>query len=130
MNYTYKFCDGTTEIIECTEEMKENLENLDHEEFNNDRTEFRHRANCEYDALENAPSSSVFDFDRRQVYPELYDAIDRLTPLQHEVIYHIYFEGKSERAIAAEMGIKQQSVHQHKVNALKKMRKLLKGGKQ
>ena len=56
----------------------------------------------------------------------LYKAIHKLTPRQQEIIYKVYFEGKSQREVAEEIGITEGTLSLTLNSAISNLEKLLK----
>lgn len=57
---------------------------------------------------------------------ELYDALNQLTADERQLIKLFFFEDKSEREVAPIFGLSQKGIHQRKVKALAKLRKMIK----
>ena len=64
--------------------------------------------------------------DTRMINEKLHRCIGELSPQERELIAAIYFEGLSERQYSKRAGIAYMTVHDRKVKALGKLKKLLK----
>ena len=63
---------------------------------------------------------------REELYRDLKDALNCLKPLEQKVLRSLYYEGKSNKALAEEMRITPQYVSLLKKRGLTRLRKLLK----
>ncbi|MCL2343593.1 MAG: sigma-70 family RNA polymerase sigma factor [Firmicutes bacterium] len=55
----------------------------------------------------------------------LYDALATLTEDERKIIVDLFFVGKSEREVARDLGLTQNTVNYHKKRILEKLRKIL-----
>jgi len=70
---------------------------------------------------------SVEDFLLRKLAEdELHRALEKLTDEEYALVYALFFEGKTERAYAKELGVAQVTVHKKKQRILKKLKEILK----
>ncbi len=85
-----------------------------------------------YDQLREQTTESLFGIAQSNADDALKDRIsvylDGLTEQQRQVIEMVFWQGRSERYVAHELGIRQQSVHRLKNRSLKKIRDLLREG--
>ena len=58
-------------------------------------------------------------------YAELYDAIKQLQPQQQCLLLKVYWEGKTQRAVALEEGVKESSVSDRMKRAIGSLRRIL-----
>ena len=65
-------------------------------------------------------------FIEQEMMERLYDALSRLSKMEQQILYEIYFECKSEREIAKSLGITQMGVNKRKARALSKLKKQIK----
>lgn len=63
---------------------------------------------------------------RRLAEDELHRALEKLTDEEYALICALFFEGKTERDCAKEMGVSQAAVHKKKQRILKKLKEILK----
>ena len=63
---------------------------------------------------------------RKLAEDELHRALEKLTDEEHALVYALFFEGKTERAYAKELGVAQVTVHKKKQRILKKLKEILK----
>jgi len=63
---------------------------------------------------------------RKLAEDELHRALEKLTDEEHALVYSLFFEGKTERAYAKELGVAQVTVHKKKQRILKKLKEILK----
>lgn len=73
----------------------------------------------------NLEETFIENEDRTSLQERLHKAIEKLTPRQQEIIRWIYFEGKTEREVAAFYGITQQAVHNALVKIIRRLKNLL-----
>ncbi len=73
-----------------------------------------------------AESESVQDAAVKAVMIEkMLDNLKLLAPEEQDLIGELFFKGKSERRVSAEMGIPYMTIHDRKVKILGKLKKLL-----
>lgn len=63
---------------------------------------------------------------RKLTEDELHRALDKLTDEEYALVFALFFEGKTERAYAKELGVAQVTVHKKKQRILKKLKEILK----
>lgn len=63
---------------------------------------------------------------RKMAEDELHWALEKLTDEEYALVYALFFEGKTERAYAKELGVAQVTVHKKKQRILKKLKEILK----
>jgi len=63
---------------------------------------------------------------RKLAEDELHRALEKLTDEEYALVYALFFEGKTERAYAKELGGAQVTVHKKKQRILKKLKEILK----
>lgn len=63
---------------------------------------------------------------RKLAEDELHRALGKLTDEEYALVYALFFEGKTERAYAKELGVAQVTVHKKKQRILKKLKEFLK----
>ncbi len=63
---------------------------------------------------------------RKIAEDELYQALTKLTHEEYALVYALFFEGKTERAYAKELGVYPNAVHKKKQRILKKLKEILK----
>lgn len=63
---------------------------------------------------------------RKMAEDELHRALEKLTDEEYALVYALFFEGKTERAYAKELGVAQVTVHKKKQRILKKLKEILK----
>ena len=63
---------------------------------------------------------------RKLAEDELHRALEKLTDEEYALVYALFFEGKTERAYAKELGVAQVTVHKKKQRILKKLKEILK----
>lgn len=62
---------------------------------------------------------------RRLSIQELYQALEQLSQSEKALIKAIFFDGKTEREYAEELGVYHNAVHTRKMRVLKKLKKVL-----
>lgn len=134
MEFEYKF-NGTknTEsriVIDVEDQWVNVLQELDHQEFNNDRAETRRHCSIEtYDPDDHRLPSKVDVTDsveKREDDSRLSKALSALSPSQQDLIYALFFQGVSVSDYAKRNGVTPGAITQRKKTALKKLKKLLK----
>lgn len=63
---------------------------------------------------------------RRLAEDELHRALEKLTDEEYALVCALFFEGKTEKDCAKEMGVSQAAVHKKKQRILKKLKEILK----
>ncbi len=132
MAYLYEFCDGDNEIdgipktslVDLGEEWDKVLEGLDHDTFNDDRAEERHKSFSmdEYE-FEGFDISDPVDYEEKAMTNACKDAVlSLLTETQRRRLL-MRIKGLSEREIAREEGTNHKSVHQSICESKTKIKK-------
>lgn len=62
---------------------------------------------------------------RKLAEDELHRALEKLTDEEYALVYALFFEGKTERAYAKELGVSQVAVHKKKQRILKKLKEII-----
>ena len=62
---------------------------------------------------------------RKMAEDELHRALEKLTDEEYAFVYALFFEGKTERTYAKELGISQVAIHKKKQRILKKLKEIL-----
>jgi len=129
MKITYTFADGTTSIVEVSEEIGNVIIDLDRLESNSDR---KHRYNdCSLDAYDvdgnYVPSDEdiVGDFLKKEERELLYKAIRSLLPEQQDLIFRIYFNNEKMCDIATECGVSKAAISRRVDRALAQLKKII-----
>ena len=88
---------------------------LDREEYNDNHRETRRH--CSLDALNLDDALLPSDADvfeavaDAEVKRNLYQAIEKLSPQQRELIWRVYFQGEHPADIARELGVSKTAIH-------------------
>ena len=98
----------TIEFIPSREDSVERMQDEDHIEFQSDGL---------------LPEESVI---HDEILEELYDALERLSPSEIELVKALFFEGVTERVYASKIGISQVGVHKRWQKIREKLKKFLK----
>ena len=108
MKITYTFADGTTSIVEVSEEIGNIIIALDHrEELDNRRETRRHCSIHAYDPDGTRIADNtdiVLDFIEKEEYASLHRAISQLSERHKHLIYEVYFKNRSYTEIAESEG--------------------------
>lgn len=134
MKITYNFVDGETIEIEVNDEIGNIILDMDRCEYNNDHTETRRHISIE---LFNDKSPELSDEKKPEfimignltldMQDERFNkALETLTPVQRDLIEHIYFKGMKAREYAALIGRKENTVSSTHDRALKRIEKFFK----
>ena len=62
---------------------------------------------------------------RKIAEDELHRALEKLTDEEYALVYALFFEGKTERDYAKELGVSQVAVHKKKQRILKKLKEII-----
>jgi len=96
------------------------------------RKEVRDDMEYSLDALEDSGFEAVSDekliddiVADKLLLDELYAALDELTDNERSLIDALYYEDRSERAVAAERGVQRNTVVYHRNKILNRLRKIL-----
>ena len=125
------------EMVEVdTPEQEELIKELNRDFEREDKREKTARARCisldalyendGYEVADSTPSSEeayIEETEKEQFHTRLHQAIDSLTERQKEVIKKYFWEGKTFREIADELGIHFTTVAEPYQAAIKKMKK-------
>lgn len=129
MKIKYQFATETIEI-EVDDEWGDIIVDLNRQEYNNDHKETRRHYSLDaYDwedetfAVDDPGFSRLFE--EPSLAERLSGAIAQLKPRQKELIRSIYFEGKTARQYAKELGISEQAVGQQLKTVIKKLKKIM-----
>ena len=129
MKITYTFADGTTSIVEVSEDIGNIIIDFDRLESNADRVQRRHNCSLNaYDVDDNyLPSDEDIeaDFIENEDRQALYEAIKQLKPTQQDLIIKLFFEGMSQDEYARISGTTKSTISERKKVALKKLKKIL-----
>ena len=114
MKIKYEFANESVEI-EVEEKWATIVLDLDREEYNDNHRETRRH--CSLDALNLDDSLLTSDMDVFEAVADaegkrnLYQAIEKLSPQQRELIGRIYFQGEHPADIARELGVSKTAIH-------------------
>lgn len=114
MKIKYEFANEAVEI-EVDEKWGTIVLELDREEYNDNHRETRRH--CSLDALNLDDSLLPSDVDvfesvaDTEVKRNLYQAIEKLSPQQRELIWRVYFQGEHSADIARELGVSKTAIH-------------------
>lgn len=114
MKIKYEFANEAVEI-EVDEKWATIVLELDREEYNGNHRETRRH--CSLDALNLDDALLPSDADvfeavaDAEVKRSLYQAIEKLSPQQRELIWRVYFQGEHPADIARELGVSKTAIH-------------------
>ena len=127
----YTFADGTTSTVEVSDELHTvHLEIVQQEKRNHWRETRRHTS-LQYlmengiDFEDKRTDSPLESYIRRENIASIRKAIYMLTPKRQELIYNVFFHGKTYSAIAREQGVCKSAVSQQMKTVYKHLRKFL-----
>lgn len=130
MTIIYTFADGTTSVVEVSEEIGNVIIDFNRKEDSADRRHRRHDCSLEAynvgDDLVASDEDIAADFIEKQDREQLYAAIQKLKPNQQDLISKLFFEGISQDEYARINGITKGAVSQRKEVAIKKLKLFLK----
>ena len=127
----YTFADGTTSTVEVSDELRAvHLEIVQQEKRNHWRETRRHTSL--YYLMENGidfedrrSDSPLESYIRKENITSIRKAISMLTPKRQELIYKVFFLGKSFSAIAKETGVSKSAVSRQMQTVYKHLCKFL-----
>lgn len=114
MKIKYEFANEAIEI-EVEEKWATIVLDLDREEYNDNHRETRRH--CSLDALNLDDTLLPSDVDVFEAVADaegkrnLYQAIEKLSPKQRELIWRIFFQGEHPADIARELGVSKTAIH-------------------
>ena len=130
MTIIYTFADGTTSVVEVSEEIGNVIIDFNRKEDSADRRHRRHDCSLEAynvgDDLVASDEDIAANFIEKQDREQLYAAIQKLKPNQQDLISKLFFEGISQDEYARINGITKGAVSQRKEVAIKKLKLFLK----
>ena len=127
----YKFADGTTSMVEVSDELHAvHLEIVQQEKRNHWRETRRHTSlyylmGNGIDFEDTRTDSPLENYIRKENIASIRKAISMLTPKRQELIYKVFFLGKSFSAIARETGVSKSAVSRQMQTVYKHLRKYL-----
>ncbi len=127
----YKFADGTTSTVEVTEEIYLIHLKLLQQEKRNHWKETRRHTSLYYftdmgiDFEDKHTESPLDGYIRKENIARIRKAISMLTPKRQELIYNVFFLGKTYAAIAKEQGLSKSAISQRMQTVYKHLRKYL-----
>ena len=126
---TYKFADGTTQVVEVSDELYAAVAELEHATELNERRETRRHIlldrvmECKHTDIVDKHMDLEADFIKREHLETLHTAVAALLPEQRKLLRKVFFEKRELKAIAEEYGMSYQGV-QCRLNAIiKRLRK-------
>ena len=127
----YKFADGTTSTVEVSDELHAvHLEIVQQEKRNHGRETRRHTSlyyftDTGIDFEDKRTDSPFESYIRKENIASIRKAISMLTPKRQELVYKVFFLGKSFSAIARETGVSKSAVSRQMQTVYKHLRKYL-----
>lgn len=126
----YVFADGTTSEIEITEEFAAQYAEMEHREYLINRKETRRHQSLDK-SMEHGwdiadPSIDVFkEVERRELSEQIQSALHKLTDKQRTVFLLYVLDELSFREIGEQLGLHKDTVREHYLSAIKKLKKVL-----
>ena len=126
-----KFADSTTNEVEVTEDIYLiHVELLQQEKRNHWRETRRHTSlyyftDMGIDFEDKLTESPLDGYIRKENIASIRKAISMLTPKRQELIYNVFFLGKTYTAIAKEQGVCRSAISQQMQTIYKHLRKYL-----
>ena len=127
----YKFADDTTSTVEVSDELHAvHLEIVQQEKRNHWRETRRHTSlyyftDTGIDFEDKRTDSPFESYIRKENIASIRKAISMLTPKRQELVYKVFFLGKSFSAIARETGVSKSAVSRQMQTVYKHLRKYL-----
>lgn len=127
----YKYADGTTSTVEVSDELHAvHLEIVQQEKRNHWRETRRHTSlyyftDTGIDFEDKRTDSPFESYIRKENIASIRKAISMLTPKKQELVYKVFFLGKSFSAIARETGVSKSAVSRQMQTVYKHLRKYL-----
>ena len=127
----YKFADGTTSTVEVSDELHAVHLEITQQEKRNHWKETRRHTSLYYftdmgiDFEDKHTESPLDGYIRKENIASIRKAISMLTPKRQELIYNVFFLGKTFRAIAKEKGLSKSAISQRMKTIRKRLKKQL-----
>jgi RNA polymerase sigma-70 factor (ECF subfamily) len=123
MKIKYEFVTGETVEVEVTESISKVAIELDRAIKNSDRRETRRHNSVEAlgekgTQLSDGRVDIPLVIEQQEMRETLHNAMDKLLPRQRELIYKVFFDGRTMADIAREEGVTAKAV-QDRVNKMK-----------
>ena len=121
-------CKLTGEVteIEVNDELGKIVEEIEKDEFKNNRTETRRHkyiSELEEQGYYIADDIDTFDEVVKSVqYKKLMDAIEELQPQQRELLFRVYWKREKQKEIAAEEGVSEMAISSRMKRIMKKLK--------
>lgn len=121
-------CKLTGEVteIEVNDELGKIVEQIEKDEFKNNRTETRRHdyiSELEEQGYYIADDIDTFDEVVKSVqYKKLMDAIEELQPQQRELLFRVYWKREKQKKIAAEEGVSEMAISSRMKRIMKKLK--------
>ena len=121
-------CKLTGEVmeIEVNDELGKVVEEIEKEEFKNNRTETRRHiciSELEEQGYYIADDSDTFDETVKSVqYKKLMAAIKELQPQQQKLLFRVYWKMEKQKEIAAEEGVSEMAISNRMKRIMKKLK--------
>lgn len=129
MKIKYDFADGTSNEVEVTEEMGSVMVELDRLQYNNNQTETRRHRSLERlkdIGIDYSDGTDIGEFiEKYDDISTLHKAMETLLPQQKELLYKVFFEGRTLVSIAAEEGVTKQAINDRLTKIYRKLKKSL-----
>jgi RNA polymerase sigma factor (sigma-70 family) len=130
MKITYTFADGTTSVVEVSEDIANIIIDFDHREKLDERRETRRHCSIhayDPDGTRIADDTDIVrDLLDKEEYALLHRAIGQLTERQQHLIFEAYFKGKTHEEIAKEEGKHKSTITEGLAAAVKNLKKIMK----
>ena len=127
----YTFADGTTNTVEVSDELHAVYLEIVQQEKRNHWRETRRHTSLQYlmengiDFEDKHTYSPLESYIRKENITSIQKAISMLTPKRQELIYKVFFLGKSFSAIARETGVSKSAVSRQMQTVYNHLRKFL-----
>ena len=124
---TYTFSDGTTSTVEVTDELYSIYKEMEKADELSDRKQSRRTQSFEHSVdngwdVEDPNADVEADYAKKEMRKKLYAAIKTLSPAQRNMIKKLFWEGKTQKAVAEEEGVSAFAIHDRLQRILKKLR--------
>lgn len=127
---TYKFCDGTTQTVEVSDELYSIHEELEKAERCNNKRETRRHISLDYlnskgIDFEGDCGDPLFALIKAEDDEQFEAALSEISEKQRQLVEWFFYENRSLRDIAKELGVSHQALSKQMAVILKKLKNLL-----
>ena len=121
----YEFDNGETKVIPVTTELSEASKEINRQIYNNNQKNTRRHNSIDVLTEHDLEPSYEPDLLRMAEIEKLKQAMEQLSPQQHDLVYRVYFHEEKQNKIAQQLGITPQSVNDQLKVIYKSLKQLI-----